>query len=327
MQGALASSIFTRFCLWKFLPDLRMMPNMIEMAQRVSEIEENMAELSKIQVEIGHSMATLLQNLDHRFETWTSRVELDRARDREQRVREREQDRQERKQQGEALKKELEERRREFEEAARRREEVRKKEGEERRREFEAASLQRAEENRKRSAEFDRRWEVQRKENHKILKDMKKQWGDLANKMGTVAEDVVAPNIPRLALEEFGFSKVNDLMVRASRASRRGTSRTAEFDIVCAGPEKVIVAEVKSTPTVEKIREVPERIKEFYDFYPEYEGLELIPVVASWSFPKRLLVEVSACGLYGLAMGEETMDIVARPKSAPGSAAISGAKQ
>ena len=142
---------------------------------------------------------------------------------------------------------------------------------------------------------------------------MKKAWGDLANKMGTVAEDVVAPNIPRLAVEEFGLGEVEDLMVRARRAARRGEKRRVEWDVVCSGPDKVIVVEVKSTPTLDKIREVPERLATFFDFFPEYDGRTLIGVFASWSIPSELLPEISKCGLYGIAMGEETMDVVARP--------------
>ena len=142
---------------------------------------------------------------------------------------------------------------------------------------------------------------------------MKQAWGDLANKMGTVAEDVVAPNIPRLAVEEFGLTEVEDLLTRARRTSRCGKRRKREYDIVCAGPGKVMVVEVKSTPTLEKILEVPKRLEEFFDFFPEYEGRELIGVFASWSIDERLLPAISEGGLYGIAMGEDTMDVVARP--------------
>jgi hypothetical protein len=142
---------------------------------------------------------------------------------------------------------------------------------------------------------------------------MKQAWGDLANKMGTVAEDVVAPNIPRLAIEEFGFGEVEDLMVRVCRASRRGEKRRREWDVICSGPEKVIVVEVKSTPSIDKIREVPDRLAEFLDFFPEYEGRELIGIFASWSIRPELVPAISEAGIYGIAMGEDTMEIVARP--------------
>lgn len=156
-------------------------------------------------------------------------------------------------------------------------------------------------------------------ESHRQMKAdtraMKKAWGDLANKMGTVAEDVVAPNIPRLALEEFGFTEVEDLLVRARRVSRRGEKRRTEYDVICSGPGKVIVVDVKSTPTLEKIRDVAPRLVEFFDFYPEYEGRELIGMFASWAIDEKLLPAISEAGLFGLAMGEDTMEIVARPSA------------
>jgi chromosome segregation ATPase len=144
---------------------------------------------------------------------------------------------------------------------------------------------------------------------------MKKAWGDLANKMGTVAEDVVAPNIPRLAIEEFGFGETEDLLVRVRRASRRGEKRQTEYDVICSGPDKVIVVEVKSTPKIEHVKEFPEKLAEFFDFYPEYEGRAIIPIIASWSIDAKLMPAISKAGFYGLAMGDETMEIVVRPRN------------
>src|SRR5437879_2114862 len=45
-------------------------------------------------------------------------------------------------------------------------------------------------------------------------REMNKRWGELANKMGTLVEDMVAPNIPRVAREHFGAAQLQDFMVR-----------------------------------------------------------------------------------------------------------------
>ncbi len=161
--------------------------------------------------------------------------------------------------------------------------------------------------------EFKEEMREFKEESERDRKRMNKAWGDLANKLGTIAEDIVAPNVIRLAEEEFGMGKNLDLIVRGRRASRRGESRIREFDIVCAGAGKVIVVEVKSTPTLDAARAFPAKVETFFDFYPEYERHELIGVVASWSLPEDVCAAVSECGLYGMAMGDETMDIVARP--------------
>ena len=142
---------------------------------------------------------------------------------------------------------------------------------------------------------------------------MNKAWGDLANKLGTIVEDIVAPNVRRLAVEEFGFARVEDFVLRPERVSRRGAAREAEFDVVCAGADRVIVAESKSSPSIEHIEKFAARIGEFFDFFPEYDGREMFAVFSSWSLAPRLCERISELGLYGIAMGDETMHIVARP--------------
>ena len=95
--------------------------------------------------------------------------------------------------------------------------------------------------------------------------------------------------------------------------SKPSSPREREFDAVCAGPGRVIVAEAKSTPTAEAIDRFAEKAAEFFDFFPEYDACELYAVFSSWEINPKLRDHISARGLYGMAMGEETMAIVARP--------------
>lgn len=162
-------------------------------------------------------------------------------------------------------------------------------------------------------SEFKNNTERYRAEAEADRKRMNKTWGDLANKLGTVVEDIVAPNIRRLALDEFGFSRIDDYFVRPCRRSRRGEDRQREFDVVCSGLGRVVVAEVKSSPALEDIAKFAEKLAVFFDFFPEYEGGTLIGVFASWALSPGLCARISAAGLYGVGMGDETMGIVARP--------------
>ena len=150
-------------------------------------------------------------------------------------------------------------------------------------------------------------------ESERDRKRMNKAWGDLANKLGTTVENIVAPNIPRIAREEFGMEAPIDLLVRGRRASRTGKKREKEYDIVCAGSGKVIVVEVKSTPDKGQIPDFLAALDEFGDFYPEYAEHERIGFFASWSLPEPVREALQEAGLYGLAMGNETMNIVVRP--------------
>lgn len=58
-------------------------------------------------------------------------------------------------------------------------------------------------------------------------REMNRWWGGLANKMGTLVEDLVAPSLPRIA-QEMLSQEVADLSVR--RKQRLQDGRTWEFD-------------------------------------------------------------------------------------------------
>jgi hypothetical protein len=146
-------------------------------------------------------------------------------------------------------------------------------------------------------------------------KESNLQWGNLANKLGSIAEDVVAPNIRRLALEQWGFSEITEFITRIERKSRRGKERNRQFDAICACREKAAVCEVKTTPRPEHIDDFAASIREILDFFPEYENCEIIPVFGSWALDRRVRARIAELNLYGVAMGDETMQIVARPGS------------
>jgi hypothetical protein len=161
--------------------------------------------------------------------------------------------------------------------------------------------------------EFKEEMREFKEESERDRKRMNKAWGDLANKLGTTVEDIVAPNIPRIARQEFGMNHQTDMIIRAQRVNRRGESRRREYDIICADTSKVLIVEVKSTPSREQIAEFFASLEDFSDFYPEYEDRQLIGIFASWSLPEPVRDAIRRVGLYGLAMGDETMTIVVRP--------------
>jgi len=47
-------------------------------------------------------------------------------------------------------------------------------------------------------------------EMREFKREMNKRWGELANKMGTLVEDIVAPNISGIAREYFGCNDIKD---------------------------------------------------------------------------------------------------------------------
>ena len=77
-------------------------------------------------------------------------------------------------------------------------------------------------------------------------KQMNEQLGELVNKWGTLVEDIVAPNIPRIAREHFGFSDIEFFAVRVKVRNKKDQSKQREFDVIAVGETQVIINETKS---------------------------------------------------------------------------------
>ncbi len=151
-----------------------------------------------------------------------------------------------------------------------------------------------------------------KRESEADRKRMNKQWGDLANKMGTIVEDIVAPNIAGVALKYFQCSDVDDLMVRRFKRSLTDKSKKREFDVIAVCDDKVIFNETKATPRISYIDSFSEFIDsgEFFEYFPEYKEKEIIPVFSSLYIRDDIVDYITKKGIYAMAMRDDTMDIL-----------------
>ena len=141
----------------------------------------------------------------------------------------------------------------------------------------------------------------------KEVKRMNKQWGELANKMGTIVEDIIFPAARPVIKKYFKCDPI-DLMMNVER-KRNG--RREEFDVVAVCEDKVFLIEVKSTLRQEHISQVKEKAERFKELFPEYKSRELILILATLSIKKELLNTLTEEGIYGMAYREwEYMDIL-----------------
>ncbi|MCF7763310.1 MAG: hypothetical protein K9N62_06520 [Verrucomicrobia bacterium] len=141
-------------------------------------------------------------------------------------------------------------------------------------------------------------------------REMNKKWGDLSNKLGTIIEDILAPNLPRLALEYFGFGSVEEFSIRHSRRSPGDRSKVGEFDAIVIGETAVILGEAKSTPSLEYADEFASKARTFFDYFPEHQSKRLILIFGSWSIPESIVTRLTGQGIYAMQMGNDTMDLV-----------------
>ena len=149
---------------------------------------------------------------------------------------------------------------------------------------------------------------------------MNKQWGDLANKMGTIIEDILAPNLRRLAREHFHCDPIEAFIIRYTRRRPGPLGTESEFDTLVVAEGVVLLGEAKSSPSLTYADEFAAKVATFFDYFPEYRGRRLIPIFGSWAIPDHVVERLTAHRIYALRMGEDTMELVnALALEAPGS--------
>jgi hypothetical protein len=136
---------------------------------------------------------------------------------------------------------------------------------------------------------------------------MNKQWGDLANRLGTLVEDIVAPSLPRVAAELLGCERPE---LFALRVVRRRNGEAREYDALVVCPEAVLINETKSRLQSSHIDPFLEKLAELPRFFPEYEHKRLVGVLASLYPDPSVVRRASAAGILVMGMGDDAMQVL-----------------
>ena len=150
-------------------------------------------------------------------------------------------------------------------------------------------------------------------------RELNKKLGEIANKQGRMAEDLVAPSICRILLEILGLplSYECNQSERVRRRHSKIRGRRREFDVVAEYGDYVLVVETKSTPKPENIPELLAMTREFRDYFPEYKDRKFIAGLAMLYADKSLIRYASSKGILILAVGDELMDVMNEPGFKP----------
>ena len=151
-------------------------------------------------------------------------------------------------------------------------------------------------------------------------RQMNKRWGEIANRLGAIVEDIVLPNIPRIAREHFGAGELEFLGARIRKRHPAEPDRMREFDVIATWPGAVLLNETKGgAMRPEYLTGFAAFIQsgDFFGFFPEYAGRRLIPVFSALALAESDVRYLSREKIYALTMGEETMEIVNRTEIDP----------
>ncbi len=137
-------------------------------------------------------------------------------------------------------------------------------------------------------------------------REMNRKWGDLANKLGTITEDLVAPSLPRIVQEEFNLD-VSDLMVRRKRKLKDGTVK--EYDAIAVADEYVFLNYTKSTMKNADVDIFVKDIEQFREYCPEYRKKKIIGVLASLYIDEGVIKYAESAGFLVLSVGDQVMEV------------------
>jgi len=141
-------------------------------------------------------------------------------------------------------------------------------------------------------------------------RDLDKKWGELSNKLGTMAEDLVAPSIPRILKQLTGCSA--EIEYSAVRV-RKSQPQNQEFDVVVKCENWVFINETKSNLRPEHLEKFHRLMQRIRDYFPEYQNNQFIGAIASLYVDESLVECGEKLGLVVLGFGEELMDVLNDP--------------
>ena len=154
--------------------------------------------------------------------------------------------------------------------------------------------------------EFKDEMRTFKEENRQQRREMNIKWGELARKLGTITEDLVAPSIPSIINEMFGLDVVF-LGIRMKKKLQDG--RIKEYDAIAVAGEYVYVDETKSTLDSEDVKDFIEDIQGFREIFPEYEGKKIIGVLSSLYVDESVIKYAEKAGFLVFAVGEALMEV------------------
>ncbi len=141
-------------------------------------------------------------------------------------------------------------------------------------------------------------------------KRMNKQWGDLANKWGTIVEDIVVPNFQGVASQYFQVDTFDSFAIRVRRRHSRDRKKIKEFDIIATSDTCFFLNETKSTPRMSYVENFIAATQTIFDYFPEHSDKRLIPIFACLSMPPDVEQVLTANRIYAMSMKEDTMDLI-----------------
>jgi hypothetical protein len=156
----------------------------------------------------------------------------------------------------------------------------------------------------KQSQEFNERFDKQSQEFSERFDKISQEIERLSNlyttQWGRLMEALIEPG----SVELFRARGV-DVKTVAPRVKSQRNGRNFEVDLLLEDETQIIVVEVKTTLTVDDVREFLNALDSFLDFFPRYEGYTIYGAVAGVHVAEQADRFAYKSGLFVLGLGTE----------------------
>jgi hypothetical protein len=179
------------------------------------------------------------------------------------------------------------------------------KESEHRFQETERIIKEQSQETDRRFQETERILKEESQETDRQITRLSKEIGNLGGKWGRFVENMVAP-----ACETLFLNRGIPVHQVSQRVKKRLDGKILEIDVLVTNENHVLVVEVKSSLSVDDVKELIKNLTEFRQFFPEYSQKQLYGAVAGIEIEEGADKYAYRQGLFVLAQSGESMTIL-----------------
>lgn len=143
----------------------------------------------------------------------------------------------------------------------------------------------------------------------KNIENLNQQWGRLANKMGTLVEDIFAPSIDQ-AIEKY-FGVLPDIIDVKKLVRKEGKSLEIDILALCEKQKVAYVVEVKANPDrKEYIDDFLKKLQEIPVFIPSLKDYTLRAIYAGLNMKEETVKLLTRKKLYAMVFRGDILEIV-----------------
>jgi len=149
----------------------------------------------------------------------------------------------------------------------------------------------------------------------KQVKETNKQMGELSNRLGTLVEDIVSPDMLRVLRQVAHIPEEIEGIINVRQREfyngkdLNGHPSVMEFDAIARCGDYALVNETKTTLRPEQVKEFLAKLAMARDYFPQLVGKQIIGAIASLRIEPSLIKHASNQGLLVLALGEGMLQL------------------